>query len=376
MTSLPIAACRPAGGLGDTLENYRRSRGLTVRQAGALVGASHWVWAQWESGVVPSPAYLRHIAALLGVDPVEARRLAGPDRVRRPASTGDAGSTAIAQARFEAGLTASELARRVHVSLASVSRWESGERSPGRQYWPLLAAALGTDVDTVAGCFADRPAPSDVASVRALGAIRRRRGVTQRQLAQRVGVDVSTVQRWEHQGRAPRRQALAVAQLFATALEDLGRPVLVVAGPPVRISALRRLRRCRHLPVRVVASRVGVSPAALRAWERGTNQPSWTHARALARALGTTPQQVFDAAGMRPPAYLDPCRWTLADLRHILRELRQWRGMTQDELAVAVGVSTATIGAWEAGRQRPRRISLRRLDEALGSAPRLAALSR
>lgn len=372
----PLAVYRPTGGLAEALAQYRRLRGLTVRQAGALVDASHWVWAQWESGVVPSPAYLRRIAALLGVDALEARRLAGPDRVRRPASTGDAGSTAIARARFDAGLTASELARRVHVSLASVSRWESGERSPGRQYWPLLAAALGTEVEVVAGYFADRPAPSDVAPVRALGAIRRRRGVTQRQLARRIGVDVSTVQRWEQQGRAPLRQALAVVRALGTSIDELGRPVLVVAGPPVTTSPLRRLRRHRHLPVRVVASRVGVSPAALRAWERGTNQPSWTHARALARALGVPPQHVFDAAGMSPPAYLDPRRWTFGDLRHILRELRQWRGMTQDELATALGVSTATVGAWEAGRQRPRRGSLRRLDEVLGSAPRLAALSR
>jgi DNA-binding transcriptional regulator YiaG len=213
-----------------------------------------------------------------------------------------------------------------------------------------------------------------VAAVTGLVALRRRRRLTQVQLARAVRVDVSTVQRWEHEGRAPRARAIRVAEELGVALTELARPALVAAIPAPVVPPLGRLRRRTHLPVSIVAARVGVSRAALRAWERGTNRPSWPHARALARVLAVAPMEVFDAAGLPAPAHLDPARWTVGELPQILRELRRWRGLTQDQLAATVGVSTATIGAWESGRQRPRRAAMHRLDCALGVAPRLCDL--
>jgi transcriptional regulator with XRE-family HTH domain len=362
--------------LADVLQRYRRDHGLSVREAGVLVGGSHWVWAQWEAGVVPGPAYLRRLAALLGLSPEQARAYAGPDRVRRAESVGDEGSHALARARLEAGLTAAEMARRMHVSASLVSRWEAGDRVPSRHYWPRLALVLGTDVPSVERLFAGHAAPSEVAALPGLREQRLRRGMTQAQLAAVVGVDVTSIQRWEHLRRAPARQARLLADALGTDLASLARPVLAPPAPKREQSPLRRLRRRRHLSSRIVAGRVRVSSSALLAWERGASQPSWAQARSLARALAVPVEEVFIAVGLEPPRHLDPARWTPQSLPAVLAELRRWQGWTQEELGALVGVGSGTVRAWEQGRQRPRATPLRRLDERLGASARLSDMLR
>jgi len=54
------------------------------------------------------------------------------------------------------------------------------------------------------------------------------------------------------------------------------------------------------------------------------------------------------------------------DLGSRLRRLRRQRGLTQDELAVAVGVSRSAVAQWESGRSGQATSHLRRLAEALG----------
>lgn len=53
-----------------------------------------------------------------------------------------------------------------------------------------------------------------------------------------------------------------------------------------------------------------------------------------------------------------------------IRRLRRERGMTQQELAKAVGVSQASLANWEVGKTRPRSGSVERLADALGVAMR------
>lgn len=49
-----------------------------------------------------------------------------------------------------------------------------------------------------------------------------------------------------------------------------------------------------------------------------------------------------------------------------IADLRRERGLTQDELARRVRVSTRTIAAWESGATTPRHRNARALAKALG----------
>jgi transcriptional regulator with XRE-family HTH domain len=201
---------------------------------------------------------------------------------------------------------------------------------------------------------------------------RLRRRWTQLRLARAVGVDVTSVQRWEQDGRAPSRRARRLAEVLEVDLAMLARPALVRKPSAQPASPLRRLRRRRNLSSRLVAARAGITPASLLAWERGCATPSWGQARAVARALAVPAAEVFSAVGLASPRHLNPALWTADDLPEILSELRRWQGWTQQGLAELLGVGAATLRSWERGRQRPRRRALERLDELLGITPRLA----
>jgi len=62
----------------------------------------------------------------------------------------------------------------------------------------------------------------------------------------------------------------------------------------------------------------------------------------------------------------DPNLRALARLARTIHELREQRGMTQGELAAAVGVDEARISALEAGRLDPDYALLVALAQALG----------
>ena len=49
-----------------------------------------------------------------------------------------------------------------------------------------------------------------------------------------------------------------------------------------------------------------------------------------------------------------------------LRELRVGRGLTQEELALSLGVAQSDVARWESGAREPRVDTLRRLAAALG----------
>ncbi len=57
----------------------------------------------------------------------------------------------IRKFREAAGFTMTELAVRMGVSVATVSRWESGEDSPAAPRLPLLADTLGCTIDQLYG---------------------------------------------------------------------------------------------------------------------------------------------------------------------------------------------------------------------------------
>ena len=366
MTTAELLLAPPEGqSLAGVLRQYRQRHGLSVRDAGSRVGASHWVWNRWERGVVPSPAYLQRLAALLALPFERARELAGPDRVRRPGAVGDLGATGLAAARTARGLTASDLARRLHVSPSCVSRWEAGERLPGSRARASIARVLGMDLGAVDALFGGAAARSEVASAAGLRVARGRVGLSQEAVARELGVDASSVRRWEREGRLPAARLRALLVLLqCTDLDE--RPAPGTGLPPLR-SSLRRLREQRRLSAVVLASRLGVCPATVWAWERGTRRPDWRMARRLADVLSVPTEHVFSVLRLDRPQHLHNAQHGRPDLCSpgFVRDLRRWNGMTQQELAQRLGVGRATVAGWERARHRPGRRAQQALEALL-----------
>ncbi len=56
------------------------------------------------------------------------------------------------------------------------------------------------------------------------------------------------------------------------------------------------------------------------------------------------------------------------DVPKMIRQLRADMGLTQQELAVQLGVALPTISRWETGRAKPSPLALQKIEDALANA--------
>jgi transcriptional regulator with XRE-family HTH domain len=94
--------------------------------------------------------------------------------------------------RLDRGLFQRQVAEMLGVDTTSVYLWETGRAEPAIRQMPGIIRFLGYDPVEAPETFAER-----------LKAARRLLGISQRKLAARLGVDPSTVWRWERWGRDP-----------------------------------------------------------------------------------------------------------------------------------------------------------------------------
>ena len=124
----------------ESLRAARLRKELTQHQLARLIGvAGGERISRWELGTsAPRPELLIRLAAVLDIRPVDILTPhPGPPDLRR--------------IRVLAGLSAQELARQAHVSVANVQRWETGriERIPPRSILERLASVLAVQPSDV-----------------------------------------------------------------------------------------------------------------------------------------------------------------------------------------------------------------------------------
>jgi transcriptional regulator with XRE-family HTH domain len=121
------------------LRDARLRMGLTQHELARIIDvAGGERISRWELGTsVPRPEILGRLAQALNVGAGDLLEAGGPADLRR--------------LRTSAGLSARTLAARVHVSVPTYIRWESGrtKRLPARQALKLLAKALNVSVEDV-----------------------------------------------------------------------------------------------------------------------------------------------------------------------------------------------------------------------------------
>ncbi len=116
--------------------------------------------------------------------------------------------------RKKSGLNQEELAERVGVHLNTISRWENGDDAPKMAFTRKLAQALDVpeeDLFLMSNSFGQR-----------LRALRKKSGLNQEELAEKVGLSVMTIRRWEWNERTPRIEEIkSIAQALDIPEEDL-----------------------------------------------------------------------------------------------------------------------------------------------------------
>jgi transcriptional regulator with XRE-family HTH domain len=236
----PAPAERPPSVRGHGLRRLRRTAGLTAARIAAAVGVPTSSVYNWEAGRARIP--LRHLpplAGLLGLDPAALHRLlhAAPPRSdddRRVRST-----RGLRGMRHRAGLSQARVAERIGASRRSVGNWERGV-APPLHAMRRLAALYGAPVSAVAEAvgvsgprWLDRRTwqPGDLPDV--LRVLREWTGLTQREVAARVGCSRDAARGWESGRGTPQGR-------FRGRLEELyGLPggALLVAYPATRAVA-------------------------------------------------------------------------------------------------------------------------------------------
>lgn len=262
-----------------------------------------------------------------------------------------------------AGMTVTELARRLHLSRTTVSMWEGGYRAAARDHWPALGRALQLAPAQVAELFAGLPpGRHDARHLPSLAVARLRAGLTQRELAALLGVAATTVSMWES-GGVPVSAGLLdrVAQLLATDLEQLA------AQPPsARDSAdprpLRQLRQAAGMSQREAAAHLRIAVGTLARYEAGHRATPIAVVKRMAQAYQRPVREVLQRSGTVLPPLPPAAAWHGADLPDLLRALRTASGMSKDGLGRALGMSGQTVRCWEDGRRRPGVDACRRLD--------------
>ena len=271
----------------------------------------------------------------------------------------------LRQLRRERGWTQGELGRRAGLTDVTVGHYEAGKTYPSIRRLSGLARALGVPVEELARQL---PPPADSTRFgRVLRELRERRGLTQLQLADRIGCSASLISGYEILGTHPRPKTLgAIARALGVRRRELS-GLVVKQGPPKQLTAfgrlLREARTARGLTQLQLALAVGLPMTTMASYERGNVHPARERIPGLVERIAKVldlPQAQILKSLSRPRRPNVPTR-----LGHRLRQLRVDRGFDQRELAALSGLSQTSIAVYENGKAYPNARYLPALAKAL-----------
>jgi transcriptional regulator with XRE-family HTH domain len=157
-----------------------------MKEAATLLGCQAQSVANWETGKrAPAPWFWQKIVQFLGYDPRPREEPLG-ERLRRH--------------REEQGWSQLEMARRLGVSLSVVGRWEAGRCRPKGGYLAKVTTMLAGEQSA---------APASVTVGERLRATRTLQNLSLQAMADRLGVGLATLSRWESGEREPAGKHLA-----------------------------------------------------------------------------------------------------------------------------------------------------------------------
>ena len=109
--------------------------------------------------------------------------------------------------RLDLGLRQKDVAAALGANQKTYETWEQGKHEPEVRYWPGIIRFLGYDPNPPPETFGER-----------IRASRRRQGLSREQLAERLGLDQTTVEAWER--GAVRRPYPRLVRIFREYVEE------------------------------------------------------------------------------------------------------------------------------------------------------------
>ena len=351
---------------GKLLRQTRIARGLGQRELAQRVGLRPGTLTTYETtNLCPSkaraPQLVARLAEALELDPALLERSLSLPRHHPPTRFGHH----LRKLRIDRGLTQGQLGAHIGHLGAAICGYEKGKTYPKPSALPALAAALDVEEDELARLLPMLPTRRRITPFgQELRRLRKERGLTQAQLARRIGVSGASITCYEGSGVHPKPSGVAaIAEALGVPRQRLEE--LLPEEPPTTTLGheLRRLRRDRGLTQRQLAARVGRTQPVIATYELGRCIVGPRDLAALAQALGVPEDQL---ARLAPPIPVSP---EPTPFGRELHRHRSERGLTQEQLARRVGVSPATMGSYEYGTTHPAPRVLAEIEEVLGIAP-------
>jgi transcriptional regulator with XRE-family HTH domain len=288
------------------LRQHRQKLSLSPSLVAAELGVHPNSVTRWERrDRLPGPRHIQDLARTLGLGTPEVAGFFDDARGRTGGqSSGVTGlrGHGLRRLRHAAGVSVRRIGHAVGVPAATVYNWEAGRARVPIDHVPALAEVLSLEVATLRDLLTRSPAvvaaPPVGPSDSTLRRMRRRSGLTQTMVAERVGVSRHTVGKWERGHRPPLHAVRRLASTYGVPASAVARAAGVKAPRLLDEREWRRgdlpavLRTLRHwsgLTQRQVAERCGCSTEAVRAWESGRGTPRAAGRRRLEELYRLSP---------------------------------------------------------------------------------------
>ncbi len=288
------------------LRDRRVSRSLTTTDLAAQLGVHPNSILRWERGDrLPGPALITRLAHTLAVETVEV--VGFFDAVRPPAdrNVDSIRGHGLRPLRLAAQVPATRIAAAAGVPVASVYNWETGRARLPVRHLTAVAEQLGLRPDAFRRLLA--ASPPEVAGGQhqsELRRLRRRTGLSQQLVAQRIGASRHSVGAWENGQRPPLVAVRRLAHVYGVPVARVARAAGVT--PPALLDrrswtagdlpqVLQTVRLWSGLTQEQLAERCACSTSSVRAWERGTGEPGPVLRRRLERVYGLPEEALLTA---------------------------------------------------------------------------------
>jgi DNA-binding transcriptional regulator YiaG len=174
--------------------------------------------------------------------------------------------------RLDLELLQKEVADQLGVDTASIVNWESNEVQPMVHCLPGIIAFLGHN-----------PLPEAGDLIGKLKRLRGTHGLTQEKLAERLGIDESTIAGWERGDNMPVGSYRKLLEDFITGDGLLpARPGTTSAKSRFSARKITALREKLGLTKAALARQIGINVNTLWRWERGDRKPHGLHRKLIA----------------------------------------------------------------------------------------------